>query len=184
MTKPVTIRQHLIPFLFRELEGRESEYMSMRSKLITIYSYSTIGKFINYQMNKFYKLYEGNKVNAFTLYLSIEKKGATNYRGSIYVSEKKTYTELLLTAEQNDEINDLLEDLFRISFCYYIDGAMEHNPDMKLLKAIDNFIEKYDLLEAGFSRYTLKMLYYREKKKDKKLSRTQRHSANRFLNFS
>jgi hypothetical protein len=181
MTKPVTIRQHLVPFLFQELEGRESEYMSLKSKIITIYSYSTIGKFINYQMNK---SNPETKTNAFTLYLAIEKKGPTNYMGSIYVSEKKTYTELLLTNEQNEEINDLLEDLFRISFCYYIDGALEHNPNTKLLKAIDNFIIKYDLLEAGFSRYTLKMLYYREKKKGKKLSRTQRHSANRFMNFS
>ncbi len=180
MKIPVTIRPHLIPFLFQELEGKESEYMSVKSKLITIYPYSIIGKFINYQLEIWD---EDSKKHPYTIYLSVEKKGATTYKGTIYISIKKTHSELLLTVDQSNELNNLLEDMFRISFCYYIDGALEHGENTKILQAIDKFIIKYDLLESGFSRETLRMLYYRDKKKGNKLSRIQHHQGNRFLNF-
>lgn len=178
---PVKIRPHLIPFLFKELEGKDSEYMGKKNKAIVIYPFSIIGKFLNYQLESGNK--EGKK-NPYTIYLSIEKKTITTYDGTIYISENGTYFQLFLTEDQIQELNNLLEDIFRISFIYYMDGFLKYNKNINPISAaINDFIEEYNLLEVGFSYDTLRKLYYREKKKDKKLTRLQHHSGNRVLNY-
>lgn len=176
---PVKIRPHLVPFLFKELEGKDSEYMGKKNKAVVIYPFSMLGKFLNYQLG--IKSATGKK-NPYTIYLSIDKKTITTYSGTIFISIDGTYSELLLSEEKIQELNNMLEDVFRISFTYYIDGAVEHGDD-SIIKAIDKYIEKYDLLEFGFSNDTLRQLYNREKKKSKKLTRLQHHSGNRVLNY-
>jgi hypothetical protein len=45
-----------------------------------------------------------------------------------------------------------------------MNGCIENNDEAVIVSAIDKFIDKYDLLEFGFSNDTLRRLYYREKK--------------------
>ena len=66
---------------------------------------------------------------------------------------------------------------------YYVDGCLEHDKEANITKAIDRFIDKYELLEVGFSNENLRRLYYREKEKNKRLARMQNQSSTRVLNF-
>jgi hypothetical protein len=53
-----------------------------------------------------------------------------------------------------------------------------------VISAINKFIDKYDLLEFGFSTDTLRRLYYREKKKSKIIARFQAKKMPNILNHS
>ena len=177
---PVQIRPHLIPFLFKEMEGTEAGYMNKTVKSIKIYPFSSIGKFLYSQLSDFKKI---GKRDQFIIYLTIEKKSLNVYYGYLYVSINKVTEMVYLQESKVKEINNLFEDIFRISFVYYIEGYMEHNPNKEIILAIDKFIDKYDLLELGFTNEGLRRLYYREKTKNNKLSRMQYLSATRVVNF-
>lgn len=178
--KPVAIRTHLVSFLFKEFEGKEASYMNTKSKSIKIYPFSSLGKILYSQLNPEMKL---GKKDQFILYLMIERKKALEFQGHIYVEISKGYEKLLLPEENIKNINNLLEDIFRLAFCYFIEGALEY-ANIGVATAIDKFIDKYDLLESGFCNETLRRLYYREKDKDHKLQRFQNQSSNRVIGFS
>lgn len=181
MTKliPTYIRPQLVPFLFKELEGSEANYMSKQVKSIIIYPSSSLGKFLYSQFEKSVKL---KKKDKFIIYLTIEKKTFNIFYGLLYVEIDKIKEPLMLSEESVNAINYLIEDMFRIAFIYYVDGGIA-NSKIEVTAAIDSFIDKYDLLEVGFSNNNLRTLYYREKKKGCKLSRMQYHSSNRVMNF-
>jgi len=176
----VNIRPHLVPFLFKEFEGKEASYMETKSKSVKIYPFSSIGKYLYTQLKNHIKI---GKKDQYVLYMMIEKNKNISYSGKLYISINSIY-ELLKVPEENEKnINNFFEDIFRISFIYWIEGCLEHNKQYNLVSAIDAFIDKYELLEAGFSNETLRRLYYREKTKDTRLSRLQNQSATRVLNF-
>ena len=64
-----------------------------------------------------------------------------------------------------------------------MNGCVENNGDAVVVSAIDRFIDKYDLLEFGFSNDTLRRLYYREKKNSKIISRFQTKKSPRVMNY-
>lgn len=177
---PVNIRPHLVSFLFKELEGKEASYMSVKSKSIKIYPFSSLGKILYSQLVNHVKI---GRNDQFLIFLSIEKKRNLEFQGQLYIEVKKLYEELLLPESNVKNINNLLEDIFRISFMYYVDGCLEHDKEANITKAIDRFIDKYELLEVGFSNENLRRLYYREKEKNKRLARMQNQSSTRVLNF-
>lgn len=178
---PVEIRPHLVSFLFKELEGKEASYMETKSKSIKIYPFSSLGKVLYGQLVNHVKI---GKNDQYILFLSIEKKRKFEFTGQLYIEVSKLYEKLLLPEENVKNINNLLEDIFRISFTYYINGCLDYDKNACITKIIDTFIDKYQLLEVGFSNLSLRMLYYREKEKDKKLSRIQKQSSNRVMNFN
>ena len=177
---PVQIRPHLIPFLYKEMEGTEANYMSRRTKSIKIYPFSSLGKFFYSQMSQYGAI---GKQDQLMLYLVIEKKSLNVYYGYLYASIKKVNDMVYMEEYQVKEINNLIEDIFRISFIYYVDGFLEHNAMGQITQGIDRFIEKYDLLELGFNTDGLRRLYYREKAKGAQMSRMQYQSATRVNNF-
>lgn len=177
---PVTIRPHLVSFLFKELEGKEASYMNTKSKTIKIYPFSSLGKILYSQLINHIKI---GRNDQYLIFLSIEKKRNLEFQGQLCMEVKKLYENLLLPEANVRNINNLLEDIFRISFIYYVDGCMEHSNEPSITRAVDCFIEKYELLEVGFSNETLRRLYYREKKKNKHLSRLQNQSSNQVVNF-
>ncbi len=177
---PAQIRPHLIPFLFKEMEGTEANYMTRKTKSIRIYPFSSLGKFLYAQMAAYTSI---GKQDQFLLYLTTEKKSLNVYFGYLYATIDKVNDRVLLEESQVSEINNLIEDIFRISFIYYLDGFLEHNPAGQIRRAIDMFMDKYDLLELGFNNEGLRRLYYREKEKSAKMSRMQYQSTNRAVNF-
>lgn len=177
---PVKIRPHLIPFLFKEMEGTEASYMNKTAKSIKISPVSSLGKFLYVQ---FLEKKIIGKRDRFIIYLTIETKKFNVYEGTLYISIRNIKEIIYLKEEQINEINNLIEDIFRISFIYFIDGFLSFSEKGNIKKAIDLFIDKYDLLEFGFSNESLRRLFYRDKEKGQKLCRVQFKSSNRVHNF-
>lgn len=179
---PILIRPHLVPFFFKESQGKEYAYLNKKVKTVLFSpSISTVGRIIRLLMVK-----SGRPVNIdnFNLCLTVsDNAGSKKYSGQFYKNESGTNSFLMLPKEANDDINDLLEDMFRMSFISYINGCVENNDEAVIRAAINKFIDKYDLLEFDFSNDTLRQLYYREKKNNKILARFQTKQSNNILNF-
>jgi len=180
---PVTIRKHLVPFFFKESEGEEFNYGGKRGKSVLFSPMvSTVGRIIRLLMIKSGKPL---KIENYNLYLSISDTPAgKKYQGEFYKHESGRNSFLMLPEEANNDINDLLEDIFRMSFVSYMNGCVENNGEAVVVAAIDKFIDKYDLLEFEFSNDTLRRLYYREKKKSKIAARFQSKSSPMIMNHS
>lgn len=179
---PIIIRDHLVPFFFKESDGKEASYGNKRVKAVLFSpTVSSVGRVIRLLMVK-----SGKPLNIdkFNLYLTISDEGnGKRYSGQFYKHESGRNSFLMLPKEANDDINDLLEDIFRLSFISYMNGCVENNDDSVITKAIDKFIDKYDLLEFGFSNDTLRRLYYREKKNCKIVSRFQTKKSPKIMNY-
>lgn len=172
---PVNIRPHLVPFFFKESDGKEYRYANRVVKTV-FYSSSTttIGKIIRLLMVK------SNmplKVDDFNLCLSVEEVcHKKKYEGTIYRYESGRNHFLKLPEDANNDINDLMEDMFKMAFVKFIDGCLHDNPKANVVKAIDKFIDDYDLLEFDKTNETMRRLYYREKKKQGCLVRFHNHN--------
>lgn len=175
---PINIRPHLIPFFFKEFEVKEAVYLNLKVNAVKISTKSSLGKMIRMFMVKVDKPI---RAEHYQLHLSVidTPKGKV-YEGSAYAYESGAKSFLRLQNDANIAINELLEDIFRTSFNFFVEGYMQ-GKESKLTDAINFFIEKYDLLEFGYCHETMRQLYYREKKKTK-LNRFQIRSANRVNN--
>lgn len=179
---PIHIRPHLVPFFFKESEGKEEGYANKRVKAVLFSPMvSTVGRIIRLLMTK-----AGRPLNVanFNLFLTISDDGnGKKYSGQFYKHENGRNSFLMLPQDASDDINDLLEDMFRMSFISYMNGCIENNDEAVVISAIDKFIDKYDLLEFGFSNDTLRRLYYREKKNSKIISRFQAKKSPMVMNY-
>lgn len=173
----VEIRPQLIPFLFKEFQGSEAGYMDKKVKSIRFLPSSSITKYLYNQIE--YSKKRG-KQDEFILFLTIEEKQRRVYSGIVYIDAKGVKEPLMMDENKVKNFNNLLEDIFRISFVNFVDGFLQGIPDVT--KATDTFIDKYDLLEVGFNKENLRLLYYREKKTSL-LSRLQIQSSNRVVNY-
>ncbi|MFA9191119.1 hypothetical protein AAGV28_07020 [Flavobacterium sp. FZUC8N2.13] len=180
---PIQIRPHLVSYFFKESDGKEHAYANKRVKTVIYTSdISGIGRIIRRLMEKADRHLN---VDHFNLCLTIsDLNNKKSYKGEIYKFANGANSYLRLPQEANDDINDLLEDLFRMSFISYMNGCIENNSQAVVLKAIDKFIAKYDLEEFGFCNDSLRQLYYREKKNAKILARFQSKSSNNILKFN
>lgn len=176
---PMSIRAHLIPFLFDEMDGTLASYDGQKVKMIRLYPTSSISNYLYLQLD--YEKKRRNYANHdFVLYLSIQRKKLTTLSGTIYIDNKGVKEEMYLDIEKVRAINNLFEDIFRISMIFFIDGWRGSKENVT--DGINAFIDKYSLLEYGFNPETLRVMYYREKKK-KLLKRIQVRSSNQVLNF-
>lgn len=177
---PVTIRQHLVPFFFKESDGKEARYGNRVVKSVLFSPMvSSVGRIIRLLMVKSNNF---EKIENFNLYLSvIDNPNGKNYTGQFYKHIAGANAILKMPEQASNDINDLLEDIFRMAFVSYINGAIEH-ADANVVQTIDKFIEKYDLLEFGFCNDTLRRMYYREKKKNRLLSRYQIKKSKKGIN--
>ena len=114
-------------------------------------------------------------------YLIIDQKNKPKYSGKVYTDVSGTKEILMMEEFRVIDFNSLLEDMFRVSMIYFIDGCT--SAGMSILGAINKFIDKYDLHEVGFDTEAIRMLYFREKKTPN-LFRFQSQSSNRVLNYS
>lgn len=179
---PILIRPHLVPFFFKESEGKEYAYGKKRVKAVLLSPMvSSLGRMIRLLMVKSAKPLN---IDYFNLNLTIsDTSNGKEYKGEFYKHENGRNSFLMLPKDANDDINDLMEDIFRMSFTSYMNGCIDNNGEAVVVSAIDKFIDKYDLLEFGFSNDTLRQLYYREKKNSKIISRFQTKKSTRVLNY-
>ena len=180
---PIIIRSHLVPFFFKECEGKEQAYSNKRVKAVLFSPMvSTVGRIIRLLMVKSGRPLQ---IENFNLFLTVADEGdKKRYYGQFYKYESGRNSYLMLPKEANEDINDLLEDIFRMSFVSYMNGCIDNNEEAVVVFAIDKWIDKYDLLEFGFSNDTLRQLYYREKKNGKMLARFQKKKSSSVLNYN
>jgi len=170
---PVHIKPHLVAFFFKEMQGEEINYLNFRAKAVTLAFSSSLSKFLRITLQK---ADVPVKLDNYRLLLSVSDK--KEYKGSIYkiIDGHKHF--LSLPEEINSDINNLLEDIFRIAFLYYVLGRAESSESNCITQAIYSFIENYELFECGFDVESFRRYYYRELKNNYILSRlAKRRSA-------
>jgi len=156
---PVIIRPHLVPFFLKEFEGTEALYLNKRVKAAKISTSKPLGKFIRLLIEK---TALPEHVDKFHMYLSIQdREGSPEFFGQIYKCANGTNSFLKLPEAGATLINDHLEDIFRTSMIYYVQGHIKYNPRAQITQAIDYFLIEYDLYECGFGIETLRRYYYR-----------------------
>ncbi len=158
-TVPVQIRPHLVPFFFEEFEGIEALYLNKRVKAARISTKKPLGKFLRLLMEK---SDAPERPEKFHMYLSIQdREYSKDFFGQIYKCASGKNSFLKLPAEGSKLINDHLENIFRTSMIYFIEGHIAENESGQIRKAIDIFLMKYDLYENGFEVESIRRYYYR-----------------------
>ena len=174
---PVKIRPQLVPFLFKEFEGKEASYDFRKAKSVLFLPSSSITSYLYTQINYSKTI---KKQDKFIFYLTIDYKSTKIFNGIVFIDKQGVKETLMMEEQKVRDFNNLLEDMFRVSMIYFIDACVEC--DLPILKAFEKFIDKYDLYEVGFDTESLRRLYYREKKTPN-FFRFQSKSANQVLNF-
>jgi hypothetical protein len=176
---PVTLRDHLIPFFFKEMEGITATQDGQKVKMVRLLPSSSLANYlyalIDYERKNNY--FPNDK---FLLYLSITKKSVFTFSGTVYIDVKGIKSELMLPLEKVRELNNLLEDIFRTALVCFIDGM--RYAKMEIKQGVDSFMELYNLIEYGFEHETIRKMYYEQKKKAI-CSRFQIRSSNKVIGF-
>jgi len=159
----INIRPHLVPYFLKEFEGKEAVYLNRKVSSIKVPASSSLGRWMGMLMLQVENT--GRHADYYTLYLTAEiTPEGKKYEGNYYRHESGPSSFLTMPEDINKAVNEILEDIFRMSFVAFMDGVMMR-PDSSITKGIDYFIDKYELLEVGFSRQSMRQLYFREKKK-------------------
>lgn len=173
----VKIRPQLVPFLFKEFDGKEASYDFRTAKSVSFLPSSSITSYLYTQINYNKTI---KKQDEFIFYLTVDYKVTKSFNGVVFIDKQGIKETLMMEEQKVREFNNLLEDLFRTSMKFYVDGCLECG--LKISEAFNKFIDKYQLEEVGFDTASLTRLYYREKKTPN-FFRFQSKSANRVMNF-
>ena len=179
-TVTLTLREHLIMFFFKESEGKEFRYGKTRVKGIQYSAYAgSIGTIIRLLLEK---ANIPQYVENYNLNIVInEHNDYRKYSTKFYKQIDGQNSFLKLPEEVNRDINNLFEDIFRMAFIAFVDGFVAAESGT-IVKAIDIWIDRYDLLEFGFSNSTFRRQYYREKDKKPIAGRFQKNMNSSRLN--
>lgn len=178
--KPAYIRPHLVPFLFNEFEGVERLSEDKRVKVVEITNRSSLGKWLI----KALKNENADKISSYHIFLSLDvRPGRIQKLGNFYTKSKNKTQLLHLSESDNDLLNELLEDIFRITLYYFVVAyRLDRENEITIIQAIREYMEMYELYEYGFDETGVRQLYYRTIKSGK-LKRIQYQAANRVHNY-
>lgn len=179
---PVLIRPQLVPFLFKEFEGKQAHYDSRTVKSVVFLPSSSITSYLYTQINYTKNPKSIIKQDKFLFYFIVDQKKTKTFSGTVFIDKEGVKETLYMSEQKVRDFNNLLEDMFRVSMIFYVDACVEA-AGMSVPKALEKFIDKYDLYEVGFDIEALRVLYFREKKTSN-LYRFQSKSANRVMNFA
>ncbi|GAB3708535.1 hypothetical protein [Flavobacterium koreense] len=176
----VTIRPHLIPFFFEEMEGTLASYEGQKVNMIRLLPSSSLANYLYTQINYVKKNSRNFPNDQFLFYLSIQYKQFYILSGTVYLDQKGERSELKMELDKVRDLNNLLEDIFRTSLVMFVDGCRAGR--LGVSKSVLLFMEKYNLIEYGFEVPTMRKMYYEQKKK-KVLNRFQKRSTNQVIGF-
>lgn len=168
---PLELRPHLIPFLYKELEGVEYNYLKEKIKACKVDTRSTLGFILATTLKKVNIPVKPKTKYYIYLALSISDPVA-----KIYKVENCEDSFLMVPEEVVKNINDVLEDQFRIAFQYHSTGMLKANPNLQLNVVVSEFMREYELDEYGFELASMLKLLNRGKVD--KLSRLQNITPN------
>jgi len=179
---PAKIRPHLVPFLFREFPGIDANFNGKKVKAAKVSTRNTLGKLIRLLAEQSDK--PGACDKRYPIFLSIEERSRRNeVFGKIYRYTDGTNRSLMLPEEAVVMINEYLEGIFRTYMMSYLIGWEEKKGEASIMKGINRFVEKYNLLEFGFDPNSIRRNYYRWKKDEKRLSFFINQASNRVHNY-
>lgn len=172
---PVEIRKHLIPFFYKEFDGKEAFFLNKKVKACKINDKSSLGFML---LTALQKTDAPVKPTKYYVFITIEDCTA---EAKLYGVEKGKNAFLKVPEFMCDRINNILEDQFRIAFQYHINGMLKANPKLLVKDAIQDFMVEYEMDEMGFELESMRRLLNRGSKV--KLSRLQSKVSNRVLNY-
>jgi len=150
-----------VNFFFHEVNGEEVHYLKYRCKSFMLHKSAALNAIIQIVLVTSDIPIQPSELS---LLLEINEQNVKRtFNGTMFqpVSGKNHF--LKVPREANEIINNLMEDIFKISFFYYIQGHLDNRTtkEVTLIDAIYAFMEKYDLLEFGFKMERLRRMYYR-----------------------
>ncbi len=151
---PIQVPGYVISFVQKEIQGVHHLEGNDDYSVISIEPNSIFGMFFSRLLKnsckvKEYRLlfYTKNKTKASTNVLEYHKTGSFNAD---------------LSFDQIDYFFKFIDSLFRQNFFFFVKGFClgKENAHSSQQEAINIFIDKYDLLEYGYSYNQLRRLYY------------------------
>ena len=174
---PVKIRKHLIPFFYKEFEGKEAFYLNKKVKACKINDQSSMGFML---LTSLVKADIPSKPAKYFVYITIDSANMSP-EAKLYRIETGKNSFLKVPEHVCDRINNIFEDQFRIAFQYHTKGMLKGNPIFLVKDVISEFMVEYELDEMGFELESMRRLLNRGS--DFKLSRLQSKVSNRVLNY-
>lgn len=173
---PVKIRPHLIPFFYSEFEGVDAHNPTTKAKACKITKTSSLGFML---VTALRPTDTPAKPNKYYIYITFEDDLFDSKFYSV-ANGKNCFLEV--PEFVNDQINNLLEDQFRIAFVYFVKGMLRSNPDLLVHEAISEFMVEYELDEYGFELESMRRILNRNSRF--KLSRLQSKVTNRVFGYN
>ena len=158
---PLRLRQHLVHFLMKEMQGESKSFAGYRCKVLNIPAYSFVGTFLIEHLEKID--YPVKNIETFNIFLDVKTKSRKRFisNGKFYKIESLGRSFVYLPEEFSETINNIFEQQFRNSFYNFVEARSENN--VLVTTSILAFIDKYDLFEADITQPQLRKLYYRMK---------------------
>jgi len=182
----VSIRPHLIPFLFQELNGEiKAVYNNKTIKLAHVTNASILGRLIHVFHSRAIKRFNKRKISGFSVFLSIDTETPSETKASISSRSWVDHAQLQFLPEDVKLLNDHLDAIFRIALVQYIKGyAQGSDADDKISRSVHEFMLLHDLYNTELDPESLRAIYYQSLKKKQLLSRLQVPISNRIMNFN
>lgn len=162
---PVYIKPKLIPFLCKNFDGIEANYLNHKVKSIDIKLETPLGSFIRLQMEKLE--YPVKDISGYNMFLNIRGMHRQNF-GKLYKYTKGDNSFLHLPKNAVDKINEYLYCIFQTALFNFL-NAWSYS-DHSLSEGILEFMDQNDLLKEDFNTESIRRSFYRWKKKQDRLN--------------
>ena len=180
----VTIRPHLVSFLFEELQGdTQAVYGEKKVKLACISRSSYIGQMLETFTSISPEAITTPRVSSYSVFLTLTDNGEKT--GLFHTKHNKTHKVLMLPKNYVFLINEFLENIFRISLVEFVRGYTSGSKIHRAVEAaVNKFMLDHDLYATELDPASLKAMYYKTKKKKHSLVRLQNQIGNRSYYFN
>lgn len=160
MLVPFKLSEHIIHYFFQEFKGQSRKYVGREVKIIPIDKHSFVGKYIVSNLKK--TNYPTKKIREFTLFIEMANVERRYYctKQKLFKKENLENSFVELDDEFLSDVDDMLDDLFRQNFFYYVYGSVQ-NDEGKVIPTIRKFFDRYNLWNLGFDVEQMRQQYYR-----------------------
>ena len=160
---PVSIKPHLVPFLFKEFKAVDCVVDGREVKAVKVTTYTSLGKFIRLLLEKTYTKPSCDKSTEIFLQVGEAPKLQAFLRPHYkYVLGETSY--LKLPAAGQEFLNSYLQLIFETAMLFYIYSWHEKKGDDGIEPGIIKFLSKYNLEEFNYSIISIRRDYYRKLK--------------------
>jgi len=165
---PVTIKPHLVPFLYQHFKGETARINNKRVKSVVVDTRTPFGKMIRFLAKQ--KPKKKGCDTTYSIFFSLEEfPRGRKYFGQFYKYESGQNSFLHFDPEAIEFINAELEDHLNTSMMFFLLGWHQKEGEQGLAKGIQRFCVKYDLFEYGYDVAAIRRQFYRWLKKTENL---------------